>query len=108
MKENKAAEVYALNHWHTPFDNPMKLSKECQIAYDAFLAGVEWMKEEQKKNTLEGLVTNAGGEYGYDVAVFEFDDFHRYSVLLPHTGSRNFGDKIKLIVDENRVIEETS
>ena len=104
MKEYKAAEVYALK-----FDDPMKLPKECQVAYDAFLAGVEWAKEElKKKPALEGVVTNAGGEYGYDVAVFEFNAFHRYSVLLPHTGSREFGDKIKLIVDENQVIEETS
>jgi hypothetical protein len=61
----------------------------------------EWPTEDNVKEseeTVEGTITNAGGEYGYDVAAFRFDDNHTYTVLLKHTGKRKYGDKVKLVI----------
>ena len=56
--------------------------------------------EEMLKNAVEGTITNAGGEFGYDVAAFRFDENHTYTVLLPHEEGNKYGDKVKLIIDK--------
>jgi hypothetical protein len=56
------------------------------------------MKEQMMKEAVEGVVTNAGGEFGCDVATFRFDDNHTYSILLPHEEKRKYGDKVRIIV----------
>lgn len=54
------------------------------------------------KYTIEGHITNAGGEFGYNVAAFRFDENHTYTILLPHNGERKYGDVIKLTVDDGK------
>ena len=58
----------------------------------------EWQKEQMLKEAVEGVITNAGGVFGYDVAAFRFDDNHTYSVLLPHEEKRKYGDKVRIII----------
>lgn len=65
---------------------------------DAFETGADWMEKQMMKEAVEGVVTNAGGEFGYDVADFRFDDNHTYSILLPHEEKRKYGDKVRIIV----------
>ena len=50
------------------------------------------------KDAVEGVITNAGGVFGYDVAVFRLDDNHTYSVLLSHEEKRKYGDKVRIII----------
>ena len=50
------------------------------------------------KYEVEGIVTNAGGLFGYDVAAFTFDENHTYTVLLPHVEGGKWGDKVKLAI----------
>ena len=57
-----------------------------------------WMREQMMKEAVEGDITNAGGEFGYDVAAFRFDENHTYTVLLPHEEGRKHGDKVELII----------
>ena len=67
--------------------------------YDKGLAdGIILGKEEMMKGAVEGVVTNAGGEFGYDVAAFRFDDNHAYSILIPHEEKRKYGDKVRIII----------
>lgn len=64
----------------------------------AFKAGAEWQKEQMLKKAVEGHITNAGGEFGYDIATFRFDENHTYTVLLPHEEGRKHGDKVSIII----------
>lgn len=64
----------------------------------AFTRGAEWRKEQMLKEAVEGHITNAGGEFGYDVAAFRFDENHTYTVLLPHEEGRKHGDKVSIII----------
>ena len=50
------------------------------------------------KYEVEGIVTVAGGVFGYDVAAFRFDVNHVFTVLLPHDESVKYGEKVKLTV----------
>ena len=50
------------------------------------------------KYEVEGIVTNAGGLFGYDVAAFTFDENHTYTILLPHVEGGKWGDKVKLAI----------
>ena len=50
------------------------------------------------KYEVEGIVTVAGGVFGYDKAAFRFDDNHVFTVLFPHDESIKYGDKVKLTV----------
>lgn len=50
------------------------------------------------KYEVEGVIRNAGGLFGYDVAAFRFDDNHVFTVLLPHVENAKYGDKVKLTV----------
>ena len=67
--------------------------------YDRGLAdGTVLGKEQMMKDAVEGVITNAGGVFGYDVAVFRLDDNHTYSVLLSHEEKRKYGDKVRIII----------
>lgn len=68
------------------------------LAMDSFIAGAKWHKEQMMEGAIEGVITNAGGEFGCDVATFRFDDNHTYSVLLPHEEKRKYGDKVHIII----------
>ena len=46
----------------------------------------------------EGIITNAGGQFGYDVATFGLNNSHAFTVLIPHDDNAKHGDKVKLIV----------
>ncbi|MBP5456540.1 MAG: hypothetical protein J6Y37_08570 [Paludibacteraceae bacterium] len=63
-----------------------------------FKRGAKWQKEQMLKKAVEGHITNAGGEFGYDVATFRFDENHTYTVLLPHEEGRKHGDKVSIII----------
>lgn len=56
------------------------------------------MKEQMMAKAIDGIITNAGGTFGYDVASFKFDDNHSFQVLLPTDKKSKFGDKVKVIV----------
>lgn len=51
------------------------------------------------KYEVEGIVTNAGGLFGYDVAAFTFDENHTYTVPVQHIEGGKSGDKVKLIIE---------
>lgn len=51
---------------------------------------------------VEGIITNAGGLFGYDVAAFTFDDYHTFTILLPHDENARWGDKVKLTVTKEK------
>ena len=70
-----------------------------ELAEDhAYLAGAVNEREKMMKEAVEGRITNAGGEFGYDVATFRYDDNHTYTVLLPHNERRKHGDKVRIII----------
>lgn len=46
----------------------------------------------------DGVITNALGTDGYDVAAFRYDDSHVFTILLPHDEKAKHGDKVKLSV----------
>lgn len=50
------------------------------------------------KYEVEGIVTNAGGLFGYDVAAFRFDENHPFTIFLPHVDGGKYGDKVKLMI----------
>ena len=50
----------------------------------------------------EGVITNAGGLFGFDVAAFRFDDNHVFTVMLPHDENARYGDKVKLTVTKEK------
>ena len=62
--------------------------------------GMTVAQEDIMKNAIEGTVTNAGGEFGYDVVAFRFDENHTYTILIPHKEGRKYGDKIKMAIFE--------
>lgn len=65
---------------------------------EAFEVGKKEQREQMMKDAVEGVITNAGGVFGYDVAVFRLDDNHTYSVLLSHEEKRKYGDKVRIII----------
>ena len=66
--------------------------------YNGLIDFTNALKEQMLKEAVEGDITNAGGEFGYDVAAFRFDENHTYTVLLPHEEGRKHGDKVELII----------
>lgn len=61
---------------------------------------VESLQQGQAESEFEstGVITNAGGEFGYDVAAFRFDSNHAFTILLPHSENTKHGDLVKLTV----------
>ena len=111
MKNDEAINVFEayLATGHVPY--PYELREASRMAISAlkgemplpedtvlFNKGVEEGKEQMMKEAVEGDITNAGGEFGYDVAAFRFDENHTYTVLLPHEEGRKHGDKVELII----------
>lgn len=75
--------------------NDKDLSEKIAAAYQLGLADKE---KQMMSRAVGGVVTNADGVFGYDVAAFRFDDNHTYSILLPHEEKRKYGDKVKVII----------
>ena len=59
---------------------------------------VESLQQGQVESEFEytGVITNTGGEFGYDVAAFRFDNNHAFTILLPHGENTKHGDLVKL------------
>lgn len=86
---------HAFSEERFPDEKMAPLRRAARIGYEA---GSKWQKSQMMKDAVEGVVTNADGAFGYDVAAFRFDDNHTYSVLLPHEEKRKYGDKVRIII----------
>ena len=62
------------------------------------------LQQEQPEADFEanGIITNAGGQFGYDVATFKLYDNHAFTILLPHDDNAKYGDKVKLTVIKDK------
>jgi hypothetical protein len=94
MTREEASEKYVDSIAYC--DEELELAKE-QSRRD-FIAGAKWDKEQMMSNAVEGSITSANGALGYDIAAFRFDDNHKYTILLPHKEGRKYGDKVRIII----------
>lgn len=94
MEDLKKAEEAAEHYASVTDPEAHGIEFICEV----FVAGAEWDREQMMEGAVEGHITNAGGEFGYDVAAFRFDENHTYTVLLPHEEGRKRSDKVRIII----------
>lgn len=98
---NSAWDEASLKQWYianVDANPPVWTDEHIEELCKDFILVKKNENNDEEITTVHGSITNAGGEFGYDVAAFRFDDSHSYTILLPHDENAKHGDKVKLVI----------